>query len=154
MAKEKNKVKPKYFCGKDERIEVTVTGFYDKEDGDLRFVIPDKVEEPEDALEKVFHVFRFKPVNYNSLCYYRQNCAVQVRDGDRFKLVTDDIKLNKFLWTFHLADWNFEDDKGKVVLVFDPDGSLSAESFDKLYSVKPKILDAAIAEFRRKMSID
>ena len=165
MAKEKNMeekkeetkkaAKPKIFYKKDERIEVVVTGYYDLETGELQFVLPGKIEDEEKNFTRLHHVFRFSPVTYDSLCAYRQNCLVKYTDElGKVQAVIDDVKLNKHLWTYHLKDWNFEDEKGKITLTTDPNGALSDESFDRLYSVPSGILDKAIQIYRRRMSID
>lgn len=160
--KEENKVeetakvaRPKFFYTKDDRIEVTVTGYYDLKNGELQFVLPDKIEDEEPSFTKVFHTFRFSATTYDSLCAYRQGCMVRYTDDSgRAQTLIDDVKLNKYLWTFHLMDWNFEDENGKVALVHDPDGTLSTESFKKLYSVPSAILDKTMQVYRRKAGID
>ena len=151
----KKAAKPKIFFTKDDRIEVTVTGFYDGNDGTLQFVLPEKVEEDEPNFTKVFHVFKFSAVTYDSLCAYRQGCMVKYTDdAGKVQGLIDEVKLNKYLWTFHLMDWNFEDEKGKIALIHEPDGTLSSESFKKLYSIPSAILDKAMQVYRRKASIE
>lgn len=151
----KNTVKPKIFYGKDDRIDVTVTGFYDKEDGTLQFVLPENVGDEEENFLVVHHTFKFSPVTYDNLCAYRQAATIKTEDASgKMQLSIDDIRLNKYLWSYHLKDWNFEDDKGKIAIVQTPDGTLSEESFKTLNSVNSGILDKAISIFRRKLSID
>ena len=151
----KNTVKPKIFYSKDDRIEVTVTGFYDKQDGTLQFVLPEKVGDDEEGFIVVHHTFKFSPVTNDNLSSYRQWAAVKYEDSTgKLQLSIDDIRLNKCLWSYHLKDWNLEDEKGKIALVQTPDGTLSDESFKTLNSVNPGVLDKAIMLFRRKLCIE
>lgn len=149
--------RPKIFYTNDDRIEVVVTGFYSLTDGTLQFALPEAVEDKEESnFTVVRHVFRFSAPTYDNLCAYRQAATVKFEDSTgTVQLSIDDIRLNKYLWTYHLKDWNFTDDKGdKIPIVQTPDGTLSDESFKTLNSINVGVLDKAIAVFRRRLSIE
>ena len=146
------KVRPQLFFSKDELIPITVTGFYSKETGQLEFVVPEEQKDTTDAFIAVKHIFRFSRVPYNRLNLYRSQ-SMKYSSTERSNVV-DVIKLRDYFWTFHLRDWNIEDNNGeKIHLVVDPDGTLSDGSLEKLYELPASILDTVITLFERKLNI-
>ena len=145
-------VKPKFFVGKDEKIECVVNGFYNKENGMLEFAVPGEIQEETDRFNVVKHIFYFSRVTYDRLNIYRTQSTVY-NSSDRSSSISF-LKLREFLWLFHLTDWNFTDENGnKIELKRDTNNALSEESRELLYQIPASILDIAIGIFERKINI-
>jgi len=154
----KKKLVPKIFKKKDEKIVVTVVGYYSNE-GELRFVLPksidgkqESVAESSGVLEPYEFSFTFTRVPYDKLNKYRSRSMIYNTE-DKTNTVNQ-LRLREFFLVFHLVDWDLKDDEGNdVKLKFDPSGILSDESLETIYSLPPAILDTALAIFEDKQNI-
>lgn len=144
--------KPKFFMGKEEKIECVVTGYYNKESGMLEFCVPGENQSEVEKFNVVKHVFSFKRVPYDRLNNYRSQSMVY-NPSDQSNSVNL-LKLREYLWLFHLTDWNYTDEEGnKIELKHDPNGALADESLDLLYQIPASILDTAMGLFERRINI-
>ena len=151
-SKEKEHSQPKFFMGKDEKIECVVTGYYNKETGILEFCVPGENQTDVERFNVVKHIFYFKRIPYNRLNNYRSQSMVY-NPSDRSSSINI-LKLREYFWLFHRVDWNYTDENGnKIELKHDPNGVLTDESLDMLYQIPASILDTAIGLFEHRINI-
>lgn len=146
------KVLPRLFYGKDEPINIEVAGYYNRDTGEFEFAMPSsELTGNEDLFLVVRHVFTFSRVPYNRLNIYRNQSMTY---GERSNTTINVIRLREFFWTFHLQDWNIQDNDGnRVELQHTPDGALTDESMEVLNQLPASLLDTAISMFERRINI-
>lgn len=152
----KSNIVPKIFMKKDEKIKVEITGFHDKENGELLFVTP-KDYQNEENFDNVFikrdYQFVFTRVTYDKLNRYKTRSMIY-NSQDKNNTINM-LRLREFFMIYHLTDWNLQDEEGnKIELKFDPNGALSDESIDLVNMLPPNLLDLVFVTFERKMNIE
>lgn len=153
--KKETKVVPKLFMKKDQKIKVELTGFHSKETGELAFVLPKDFSEEQNfdnLLIKKDYEFLFTKVTYDKLNRYR-NRSIIYNSEDKNNTINQ-LKLREHFLVFHLVDWNLQDEDGnKIELKFDPNGALSDESLELIYSLPSNMLDMILATYEKRMNI-
>lgn len=153
----KKKVRPKLFANPNSEITVTAIGYYNSETGELEFALPESDENNGEVngsdqfiIQK--NTFIFSRIPYNRLNVYRSRSGKY--NPDDKSTTIDFIKFRNFIWTFHLKDWNLEDDDGnKIEIKHDIDGTLSEESEKMLWNVPAVILDIVIQMYENKLNL-
>lgn len=146
------KAKPIVFTP-PESIEVNVYGYYRADDGTLAFVSPNPpIEDSPAAYTVLLHQFMFSHTPYNELNSYRTQSLIH-NAIDKTSTINQ-LKLRDFLWVWHLKDWNYtNEDNAPIPLTFDPNGALSDNSLNQLYTIPANVLDLAISLYERKINI-
>ena len=66
----------------------------------------------------------------------------------------NELQLREFFLVYHLVDWNLKDENGdKVPIKFDPNGSLSDETLELIYSLPSSLIDVVLTSYERKAVI-
>ena len=150
-------VVPKIFMKKDERIKVEVTCFFSKETGDMILVLPKEMatndkENIDNVLLREDFEFIFSKVTYDKLNIYRSRSMIY-NSEDKNNTINA-VKLRNFLLIFHLQDWNIKDENGnKIELKFDPNGALTNETLNLIYTLPSNLLDLVLATYEKRMNI-
>jgi hypothetical protein len=94
--------------------------------------------------------FEFTVPSYEDMSTYRSRCAQWRKEAGQ--MLVDRLQLRHFFLVWHLRDWSLKDKEGKKIeLVFDKDGSMSAESLKVALSMQATILDIVFTAFEKEI---
>lgn len=143
---------PSFFVEEEDELKIEVDVLFDKDNGKLLSVSRSGLldESQFEALGHSEEYFTFKPVGYDQMTRYRQQCSEYRRDAGR--AIIDPVALRNYLIVWHLKDWSMRDRKGnKIELAFTETGCLDEKSIEAVYKVNTTMLDVVLTLFEKDM---
>lgn len=143
---------PSFFVEDDDEITIDVDVLFDKGSGKLLSVSRAGLIDSDqlDTLGYTLESFTFKPVGYDQMTRYRQQCSEYRRDAGRS--IVDPVALRNYLIVWHLKDWSMRDRQGnKIELGFAEKGCLDEKSIEAVYKVNTTLLDVVLTLFEKDM---
>ena len=150
----KTPARPRLFVKPEDTIAIDVNVMFRKDTGDVLSVFSTDVKLDIDRLTQFLGhqvlQFKFSKPQYPQIARYRQRSTVIYPDSN--STVVDTSKVRDFLLVYHLKGWNLVDDDNKpITMKFDPNGALSNETLDAVYSLHPSIIDVVLTSLERKL---
>ena len=149
---EGDNARPAFFVKKASRYMISLDILTSKKDG--RIVSVSKTGlgiNFKDNFPLLTHTkldFEFSLPNYEDMTTYRQRSSTYRREAQQ--VIVDKLSLRNFFLVWHLKDWNITDENGnKIVLNFDPNGSLAEDSLALVYALSPTLLDVVMTGFEK-----
>lgn len=154
---EKKIAAPFLFFNKNNRIEISVYGYHSQETGELQFAVLEEnkdvaTEELEKIFTKVNYKFWFSRCPYDKLNRYRSRSMIYNSEDQNNTI--NELQLREYFLVYHLVDWNLKDENGeKIELKFDPNGALSDETLELIYTLPSILIDIVLSSYEKKASI-
>jgi hypothetical protein len=149
---------PNLFVSEGKKIEISVDVVFDTETAEVysitasNFLDKTAIEATEKLGVQTYN-FKFSPVNYSQMSLYNKTSSFV--DPNTGEIHVSKLGVRTFLLINHLKETDVTDENGEPIeLIFDEVGNLETETYSKLCSTIPTLLEVVLSGFEKRNMIN